>query len=454
MLGALVGSLPLLLLVGVPSASAGEPPSGSLYTWGLNSSYQLGDGTMSVHRTPEAIALPAGVSLTAVTAGDDYGLAIGSDGMLYGWGDNYGSALGDGTANPQVTPEAITLAPGVSPLAITTGDDHSMAIGSDGNLYSWGDNSDGDLGDGTGSGTRQSPEVITLAAGVTPTAISAGGDHSMAIGSDGKLYTWGYNNDGQLGNGSYDPGPGQFSPEPIVLAPGVSPTAIAAGADHSLAIGSDGKVYAWGRNDFGQVGDGDPTEAPPNRPEAIPLAQGVTPTAIAAGSYDSFAIGSDGKLYDWGYNVYGQLGDGTYNPVTTPEAVTLASGVSPTAISGGADHTLAIGSDGNLYAWGLDGAGELGDGGFTYVNSPEEIAFAPGAIPIAVAAGQEFSMAIGTSGPAPNLPETPLGLALPLTAATLIAGAWVLSRRRHLADSKRNKAREGHVFGLLQHFNC
>ena len=186
---------------------------------------------------------------------------------------------------------------------------------------------------------------------MTPTAISAGEEFSLAIGSDGKLYAWGYNYYGQLGDGTTTD---HDSPEAITLAPGVTPTAISAGEEFSLAIGSDGNLYAWGFNYDGTLGDGTTTEH--NSPEAITLAPGVTPTAISAGVQASLAIGSDGNLYAWGVNGDGELGDGTTTEHNSPEAITLAPGVTPTAIAAGDNSSLAIGSDGNLYAWGANGS--------------------------------------------------------------------------------------------------
>lgn len=120
----------------------------------------------------------------------NFSLAIGSDGNLYSWGDNDGGQLGNGTQSEIGTPEAVDLAPGVTPTAISAGGDVSLAIGSDGNLYSWGINQFGQVGNGTINNMQCSPEVITLAPDGTPRAISAGANFASAIGSDGSVYTW------------------------------------------------------------------------------------------------------------------------------------------------------------------------------------------------------------------------------------------------------------------------
>ena len=164
-------------------------------------------------------------------------------------------------------------------------------------------------------------------------------------------YGWGYNQFGQIGDGTVT----EHSSEAITLAAGVTSTAISAGYGHSLAIGSDGNLYAWGYNEYGQVGNGTLTEQ--NTPEVVTLATGVTPTAISAGQYHSLAIGSDGKLYAWGYNATGQLGNGTATDEESPKAITLGAGVIPVAIAARTEDSYAIGSNGKLYAWGTTEAG-------------------------------------------------------------------------------------------------
>ncbi len=397
------------LIVGALAAAtnpafAASPPNGTVYAFGQNSSGQLGDGTTTQDDTPEAIPLSSGAPATAIAAGPIHSAAIGTDGNLDEWGTDTVGQVGNGTSGAnQDTPYQISLAPGVAALATSAGAQFELAIGSNHELYAWGGDQDGQLGDG-GSTEQNSPEEISLAPGVTPTAIAAGTLAGYAIGSDGKLYAWGDNTYGQLGDGTTT---NRSTPEVITLGSGVTPVAISAGWFHVLVIGSDGNLYAWGHNESGELGDGTTTDH--YTPEAISLGSGVTPTAVAAGvsdttnSYDptnqfgfSLAIGSDGKLYAWGDNSAGELGDGTTTDHDTPEAIALASGVTPTAIAAGRNHSLAIGSDGNLYAWGDNSAGELGDGTTTDHYTPEVITLGSGAIPIAIAAGDYHSLVIGT----------------------------------------------------------
>ncbi len=278
--GLLLGSLFATVGRGTPAVAA--TPSGAAYAWGNNDGGQLGNGTMNTtnNPTPEPVALPSGVTVTAVAAGKVHSLAIGSDGNVYSWGYNGFGQLGDGTTFDSSTPLAITLASGVTATAIAAGSYHSLAIGSNGTVYTWGSNSSGQLGNGT-TNESDSPAAITLASGVTATAVAGGGAYSLAIGSNGKVYAWGFNSDGQLGNGTTT---SSSTPVAITLASGVTATAVAAGYAHSLAIGSNGRIYAWGSNSAGQLGNGMSNTSPNPTPAMVNLPAGKIALALGTGS--------------------------------------------------------------------------------------------------------------------------------------------------------------------------
>ena len=201
------------------------------------------------------------------------------------------------------------------------------------------------------SGGRGGRRMLPLSAGAAllaslcVAAAAAAATPARAADASGAPYAWGLNTVGELGDGTTT---NHNSPQAITLATGVTATAVSAGGTFSLAIGSDGNLYAWGDNTTAELGDGTATNH--KSPEVITLATGVKPTAISAGEVDSLAIGSDGKLYAWGDNTTGELGDGTTTSHNSPEAITLATGVTATAVSAGGTFSLAIGSDGKLYA--------------------------------------------------------------------------------------------------------
>ncbi len=334
-----------LMLAAIPLAVGGPAAlqaggsggaSGSAYAWGYNNSGQLGDGSTTNRSVPVAVSLPAGVTISAMAAGFEHSLAIGPGAKIAAWGDNFYGQLGTGDTNSSSVPLSVSLPGGVTATAIAAGHYHSLAIGSDGNAYAWGYNAYGQLGSGIAT---DSSVPVAVGVPVRVTAIAAGFSHSLAIESDGNTYAWGNNGTGQLGINSTTE---SHVPVVVHLPAFVTPTAIAAGFYHSLAIGSDGKLYAWGNNGNGQLGNNSTTES--HVPVTVSLPAGVKPIAIAAGGSHSLAIGSNGKLYAWGSNVFGQLGNTTTTPSLVPVTVSLPPGTTPLALGAGssANHSLAI----------------------------------------------------------------------------------------------------------------
>ena len=211
--------------------------------------------------------------------------------------------------------------------------------------------------------------IIHGASWASTTPMIAGGDfHTITLKSDGTVWAWGYNSDGQSGDRTGDSEdeckliPGQISGLSGVIA-------VAGAGRHTIALKSDGTAWAWGNNGDGQLGDGTTTgRATPGQVSGL---SGII--AIACGEDHTIALKSDGTLWAWGYNGSGQLGDGTTNETypygtTTPVQVSKLSDV--IAIACGALHTIALKSDGTVWAWGDNGYGQLGDGTYTSSNTP------------------------------------------------------------------------------------
>ncbi len=280
---------------------------------------------------------------------------------------------------------------GVTFTELAAGYAHSVALGPDGNAYAWGRNWSGQLGDGT-TVDRSSPvQVQAPEAGVTFTKIAAGYEHSVALGSDGNVYAWGGNWTGQLGDGTT----ADRSSPVQVQAPeaGVTFTKIAAGDTHTVALGSDGNAYAWGSNGFGQLGNG--TTVHSSSPVQVQAPEaGVTFTEIAAGYAHTVALGSDGNAYAWGHNGWGQLGNGTLASSSSP--VQVPAGVTFTELTAGGAHTVALRSDGNAYAWGRNTWGQLGDG--TTADRIIPVQVPAGVTFTKIAAGDAHSVALGSDG--------------------------------------------------------
>ena len=341
---------------------------GSLWAMGDNTYGELGDGTINPTNRPELIVTN---NVTAIAAGSYFSLFLKSDGSLWAMGENTYGQLGNGTNTPSYIPELIVP---TNVTAIAAGGDHSLFLKNDGSLWAMGDNQYGELGDGItdlpfGSfGTNQPEQIVPN----NVTAIAAGSYYSLFRKSDGSLWAMGWNNHGQLGNGSYENPiysyfgiiPGQIEPNNV--------TAIAAGIDHTLFLMTGGSLWAMGNNQSGELGDGTyGTNYPyygPNLPEEITNSD---VTAIAGGGYHSLFLKSDGTLWGMGYNYYGQLGDGNNTSTNFPQQA-MATNV--TAIAAGYLHSLFLKSDGSLWAMGYNYYGQLGDGHFyTTANLPELI---------------------------------------------------------------------------------
>lgn len=313
-----------------------------------------------------------GLSVVAQDSGLDHTVVLASDGKLYAWGDNSNGQLGDGTTTRRNTPVAVDMSgalAGKTVTSVTAGDYHTVVGTGDGRVYAWGYNSVGQLGDGT-TITRKAPVEVAMTGalfGKTITSVTAGKEYTVAVTSDGRAYAWGYNDRGQLGDGTAT---SRTTPVAVTTSgalSGKTVTRVAAGQKHTVAVTDDGHVYAWGYNVHGQLGDG--TTASRRTPVAVDTSgvlAGKAVTSVSAGLYHTVVGTSDGGVYAWGWNGSGQLGDGTDTSRSAPVAVdmsgVLAGKVVTSVAAGGFAHTVVGTSDGGVYAWGYNNEGQLGDG--------------------------------------------------------------------------------------------
>jgi len=209
---------------------------------------------------------------------------------------------------------------------------------------------------------------VDLPAGTKVTAVAAGAGHNLAVTSTGTVLAWGLNDEGQLGNDSTG---SSAVPVNVSLPVGTKVTAVAVGALHSLALSSTGVVFAWGYNTDGELGDGGTANS--DVPVKLKLPAGTRVTAIAAGGYDSLALTSTGAVFAWGYNTDGELGNGGTANSDVPVKVKLPAGTKVTAIAAGELHSLAVTSRGTVLAWGGNNFGQLGNGSYKGSEVPVKV---------------------------------------------------------------------------------
>ena len=328
----------LAFIAASPAAVRAQITGPGVYAWGYNYYGQLGNGNTTSSSTPVQVLGVGGSgylsSVTGVTGGGSHSLALTSTGNVYAWGYNVYGQLGNGTTTDSYTPVQVQGVGGSGNLsnvtAVAGGTYHSLALTSTGNAYAWGYNVYGQLGNGTTTDSYTPVQVQGVGGSgylSNVTAVAGGVYHSVALTSTGNVYAWGHNGNGQLGNGI-----NTSSSTPVeVLGLGGSGnlsnvTAVAGGENHSLAATSSGNVYAWGWNANGQLGNGNTTDSSTPLLVSLPANGSAQVVAISAGTFDSFALESDGSLWAWGDNSYGQYGNGTTTNSLTPIEVYTPSG--------------------------------------------------------------------------------------------------------------------------------
>jgi alpha-tubulin suppressor-like RCC1 family protein len=386
-----------------PALAPLSPGVAEAIGWGDNFSGQLGNGTTNSTSLP--VAASGLTEVTAIAAGNFHSLAVLSNGTVEAWGDNETGELGNGTRKESDVPVQVSGLSEVTAVAAGQGD--SFALLKNGTVMAWGFNQGYRLGIGGAEGPEQCPppgscstKPVLISGLHEVVAIAAGEDHALALLKNGTVMAWGRNQTGQLGDGSFE-----LSSVPVAVSGVTEAVAIAAGADHSLALLKSGKVMAWGANGHGQLGTGTTTG-----PEPCGEGHGCSRTpvevngvneavAVAAGELHSLALLKGGTLKAWGYNHYGQLGDGTTEDRALPVGVTGLTEVA--GIASGRDHSLARLASGMAEAWGANEVGALGDGNTT--ESPVPVAVKGVRQVTALAGGGYHSLAIGSLIPVPTI---------------------------------------------------
>ena len=346
--------------------------NGTLWGWGYNVDGELGDGTNINKNYP--VQINGDTDWQVAFTGISHSLALKKDSSLWAWGGNSSGELGDGSTSSSNIPKKIGA--DRNWIAISAGGAHSLAIKSDGTLWAWGYDGYGELGIGD-LGNLGTYNYITSPVQVGTDnnwlIISASQFCSYAIKKDGSLWAWGNDDSKTLGLGDTVYG---IISSPMQIGTDTNWKYVSAGANHGLAIKTDGTLWAWGYNYDGELGDNT------NINKEVPVQIGADNNWIStsASDFSSYAIKNDGTLWVYGANEVGQLGDGTYINKNTPAKI--SSNTSWLLISGGGQQAVALKSDSTLWSWGYNDFGQLGLGIIDdHINVPTEI-ICSGTLPI------------------------------------------------------------------------
>ena len=335
----------------------------SMWLWGRNYQGGLGDST-TVNKSSPVQTTGAATTWRRIAMGQYHTIALRTDRSLWVWGYNNFGQLG--TQNITNYSSPVTTNPsGTVYNECSAGFYHSATIKDDGTLWLWGYNADGELG--TNDRTNRSSMVQTVAGGSNWVKMAMGHYHSAGIKTDGSLWLWGLGTSGQIGDNT---AASKSSPVQTISA-GTSWAVIACGAYHTAAIKTDGTLWMWGLNGNGQLGDNTTT----SRSSPVQtVSGGTTWKQVSCGQYFTAAVKLDGSLWCWGLNTHGQLGDNSVTQRASP-VQTVSAGQNWKEVDCGANHTAAIKTNGALWTWGLNDFGQLGNNNsaVTKVSSPIQV---------------------------------------------------------------------------------
>lgn len=373
---------------GHPAAAAG---GGTLVAWGDNSSAQLGDGTVMDRDAPVQVQVKSGTMVTSVRAGCFNTVALTRSGLVLDWGRGELGQLGNGTTQSSAVPVQVKLPTGTKVTAVRAGCNYELALTRSGRVLAWGQNPADQFGAAATRAVSVLPAPVTFPAGTKVTAISAGAGFALALTAGHRVYAWGDDSAGELGNGRTK---NSRTPVRVHLPAGVKVTSVAAGEDFALARTGTGGMLAWGDDFKGYLGDGRRNTIR-KLPARVSLPGGARVEALAAGCFHAIASTAAGGLLAWGDNSWGQLGDNSTTVRTRPVPVQLPPGTTVKAFGAECNDSMALNSAGQVLTWGNDNAGELGTG--TVENPspvPVQVTLPPNTRATGIAAGSSA----GTSG--------------------------------------------------------
>jgi alpha-tubulin suppressor-like RCC1 family protein len=324
--------------------------AGTIYAWGASPI-----GAAGFTNLPVVMSGPTGI--VAISGGESYGLALTSAGRVFTWGSNRFGQLGDSSilissSTPHMIPSLSNI------VAVSAGFRHAIALRSDGTVWAWGSNDFGQIGDGTTT-LHKTPVQVNGLPAISKIATGGRADHSFAIDGSGTLWAWGKNDRGQLGDNSTIQ---RFVPATVQALANV--VDVGCGQRHSVAVRQDGSIWSWGYNGSSQLGDRTTIQ----RLAPVSVYESTTQAfrngaAVSVGADFTFVTKVDGSVWGWGSSVYGEMGDGIGNiwPYT-PDYATESPQLKGMKVVNGSNYSLGMMPDGRVWSWGRNFSGEIGDG--------------------------------------------------------------------------------------------
>lgn len=340
-----------------------------LLCWGQNNRGQVGDYSTFDSFSPMTVGFEDITSISDVVLGFQFTCAITNQGDVYCWGNNNYGQVGEQPGSEVLAPNLAMPSEGDPAIGLftSTSSNFICALKESGMLFCWGENSNKQIGEG-GESTNI-PQHILLPHNLTFEDVKVGPSHVCGIANNSQLYCWGSNEDGKLGIGSENYS--NFDTPQVVQFPDNNPIeAIALAWDHTCALDKSGNVLCWGSNSFAQLGNGNQLES--NVPVYSSTPSNSKSIGIYADGWRSCAMMSDGSVFCWGDNVAGQIGDGSNSNRLQPTRVIFPIGLPVTDFSMSWGHSCAILNESSVWCWGANG-GVLGDGSKEDSNMPVQI---------------------------------------------------------------------------------
>jgi len=329
---------------------------GEVYTWGRGDDGRLGHGDNGWKYVPRLAQSLIGKVIVQVTCGSYHTAAVANNGDLYTWGGGMYGKLGHGNENGHSGPRRVESLLGVNISQIACGSRHTAVISSSGALYTWGDKENGVAGHGDSEGHQYTPKLLEKLAEKRVVQLSACGFHTGCLADNGEIYTWGEGKFGRLGHGVER---NCHSPRLVEVLLGKKPKQIACGGFHTAVVTEDGKMYTFGGGEHGQLGHGDKVNKV--RPTAVQALEGLFVSQITCGWSHSVALSSRGTIYTWGNGDHGKLGHGSGKKLSVPQIVAKLQGHKVIRVASYNEHTAALVEpiDASGVFWGAFGSNSI-----------------------------------------------------------------------------------------------